>query len=35
MYPFHALIFKNMLRNMALAADVPVLSGPDPLRDSA
>ena len=29
MYPFHLLIFRNMLANIAKAADVPVLAGPE------
>ncbi|MGE4292045.1 MAG: SDR family oxidoreductase [Desulfovibrio sp.] len=32
MYPFHLLLFKNMLRNLAKAANAPILSGPTALR---
>lgn len=32
MYPFHLLIFKNMLQRLAVAAGAPILSGPDPLQ---
>jgi hypothetical protein len=31
MYPFHLLIFRNMLRNLARVAQAPVLDGPTPL----
>lgn len=31
MYPFHVLIFKNMLRGLAESANAPVLAGPEPL----